>query len=125
MRRSGYAFQIYVRMYICTKEQHHTFTVAYLCSALETFTQEELWHRYLYSVLERCTHCGISLQCVGKMYVITINVPVVFMTRYVMVLRSAASLRGALEGVGPEMARARRVPFGPKKVECKRHKNNW
>ena len=34
--------------------------------------------------------------------IITINVPVVFMARYVMVLRSATSLRGALEGVGPE-----------------------
>ncbi len=39
-----------------------------------------------------------------------------------MVLRSATALRGALEGVGPEnrdflgpeMARAKRVPFGPK-----------
>jgi hypothetical protein len=31
---------------------------------------------------------------------ITINVPVVFMARYVMVLRGATSLRGALEGVG-------------------------
>jgi hypothetical protein len=34
--------------------------------------------------------------------VLTINVPVVFMARYVMVLRSATALRGALEGVGPE-----------------------
>jgi hypothetical protein len=33
---------------------------------------------------------------------ITINVPVVFMARYVMILRGATSLRGALEGVGPE-----------------------
>jgi hypothetical protein len=33
---------------------------------------------------------------------LTINVPVVFMARYVMVLRGATSLRGALEGVGPE-----------------------
>jgi hypothetical protein len=47
------------------------------------------------------------------------------MAQYVMVLRSATSLRGALEGVGPEnatflgpeMARAKRVPFGPKKVK--------
>ncbi len=31
---------------------------------------------------------------------VTINVPVVFMARYVMVLRSATSLRGTLEGVG-------------------------
>ncbi len=30
------------------------------------------------------------------------NVPVVFMARYLMVLRGATSLRGALEGVGPE-----------------------
>ncbi len=35
-------------------------------------------------------------------YIITIDVPVVFMARYVMVLRGATSLRGALEGVGPE-----------------------
>jgi hypothetical protein len=33
---------------------------------------------------------------------ITINVPVVFMSPYLMVLRGATSLRGALEGVGPE-----------------------
>jgi hypothetical protein len=33
---------------------------------------------------------------------ITINVPVVFMARYVMILRGATALRGALEGVGPE-----------------------
>ncbi len=38
--------------------------------------------------------------------IITINVPVVFMARYVMVLRGATSLRGALEGVGPEMAQS-------------------
>jgi hypothetical protein len=36
-------------------------------------------------------------------YIITINVPVVFMARYLMVLRGATSLRGALEGVGPEI----------------------
>jgi hypothetical protein len=35
-------------------------------------------------------------------YILTINVPVVFIARYVMVLRGATSLRGALEGVGPE-----------------------
>jgi hypothetical protein len=33
---------------------------------------------------------------------ITINVPVVFMAWYIMVLRGATSLLGALEGVGPE-----------------------
>jgi hypothetical protein len=41
--------------------------------------------------------------------IITINVPVVFMARYVMVLRGATSLRGALEGVGPK----NRDFFGP------------
>ncbi len=41
--------------------------------------------------------------------IITINVPVVFMARYVMILRGATSLRGALEGVGPE----NRDFFGP------------
>ncbi len=40
---------------------------------------------------------------------ITINVPVVFMARYVMVLRGATSLLGALEGVDPE----NRDFFGP------------
>ncbi len=40
---------------------------------------------------------------------LTINVPVVFMARYVMILRGATSLRGALEGVGPE----NRDFFGP------------
>jgi hypothetical protein len=34
--------------------------------------------------------------------VITINVPVVFMARYVMILRGATSLLRALEEVGPE-----------------------
>jgi hypothetical protein len=32
----------------------------------------------------------------------TTNVPVVFMAMYVMILRGATSLLGALEGVGPE-----------------------
>jgi hypothetical protein len=41
--------------------------------------------------------------------VITINVTVVYMAQYVMVLRRATSLRGALEGVGPE----NRDFFGP------------
>ncbi len=41
--------------------------------------------------------------------VITINVPVVYMARYVMVLRRATSLWEALEGVGPE----NRDFFGP------------
>jgi hypothetical protein len=50
------------------------------------------------------------------LFLITINVPVVFMARYVMFLRGATSLRGALEGVGPENEISR-VPFGPKKVE--------
>ncbi len=36
------------------------------------------------------------------LHALTINVPVVFMARYIMVLRGATSLRGALEGVGPE-----------------------
>jgi hypothetical protein len=40
---------------------------------------------------------------------ITINIPVVFMARYVMILRGATSLRGALERVGPE----NRDFFGP------------
>jgi hypothetical protein len=45
------------------------------------------------------------------------------MARYIMVLRGATSLRGALEGVGPEnqeflgpeMARAKECHLGPKK----------
>ncbi len=48
------------------------------------------------------------------------------MAQYVMVLRGATSLHeGHWKGwaleietfLGPEMARAKRVPFGPKKVE--------
>ncbi len=34
--------------------------------------------------------------------IVTINVPVVFMARYIMVLRGGTSLREALEVVGPE-----------------------
>jgi hypothetical protein len=41
--------------------------------------------------------------------ILTINVPVVFMARYVMVLRGATSLREALKGAGPE----NRDIFGP------------
>ncbi len=65
---------------------------------------------------------------------ISINVPVVFMVRYVIVLRSATSLRGALERVGPE----NQDFFGPtpsnapsndvallKTIKYKCHKNNW
>ncbi len=40
----------------------------------------------------------------------TTNVPVVFMAQYVMILRGATSLLGALEGVGPENLNF----FGPK-----------
>ncbi len=39
---------------------------------------------------------------ITQLEIITINVPFVFMARYVMVLRGATSFRGALEGVGPE-----------------------
>jgi hypothetical protein len=52
--------------------------------------------------------CSNSYQISTK-YIITINVPVVFMARYIMVLRGATSVRGALEGVGPE----NRDFFGP------------
>ena len=49
------------------------------------------------------------------MYTLTINVSVVIMARYIMVLRGATSLRGALEGVGPK----NRDFLGPKKsVVC-------
>jgi hypothetical protein len=41
----------------------------------------------------------MGLDCPGGP-VVTINVPFVYMARYVMVLRRAR-LRGALEGVGP------------------------
>jgi hypothetical protein len=37
-----------------------------------------------------------------QVWLININVPVVSMALYVMVLRGATSLPGALEGVGPE-----------------------
>ena len=71
-----------------------------------------------YYNLETCQNVSQSLnqpplQChepgTPKLTVITINVPVVFMARYVMVLRSATLLRGALEGVGPK----NRDFFGP------------
>jgi hypothetical protein len=47
------------------------------------------------------------------------------MAQYVMILRGATSLKGYWKGwalkietfLGPEMARAKRLPFGPKKVE--------
>ncbi len=41
----------------------------------------------------------------GEWSKLTMNVPVVFMARYVMVLRVATSLRGALEGVGPKKSK--------------------
>ncbi len=43
--------------------------------------------------------------CVRGHTVLTINVPVVFIARYVMILRGATSLWGALEGVDPEKSR--------------------
>ncbi len=62
---------------------------------------------------------------------LTLNVPVVFMARYVMILRGATvqhHYEGHWKGwalkiktfLGPEMARVKRVPFGPKKVELGR-----
>jgi hypothetical protein len=45
---------------------------------------------------------GYSAKWISQESSVTINVPVVFMARYVMILRGATSLRGALEGVGPE-----------------------
>jgi hypothetical protein len=50
--------------------------------------------------------------------VLTINVPVVYMARYVMVLRGATSLRGALEGVGPEMATSEASAIWAQKSLC-------
>jgi hypothetical protein len=62
-----------------------------------------------------------------RRFIITINVPVVFMARYVMVLRGATLLRGALEGVGPEnrdlgpeMARAEKK----RKSHCRKPTND-
>ncbi len=57
---------------------------------------------------ERCNACCKSYNALGN--ILTINVPVVIMARYGMVLRGAISLRGALEGVGPE----NQDFFGPK-----------
>jgi hypothetical protein len=56
--------------------------------------------------------------------ILTVNVPVVYMMRDVMVLMRANPLQGPLEGVGPEietflgleMVRAKQVPLGLKKV---------
>ncbi len=48
-------------------------------------------------------HTGISMYMYRE--TLSINVPVVFMVRYIMVLRGATSFRGAFS----------RVPFGPKK----------
>ncbi len=48
-------------------------------------------------------HIGLNFNLyVGQTALLTINVPVVIMARYIMVLRGATSLQGALEGVGPE-----------------------
>ncbi len=66
--------------------------------------------------------------CIIQYYIITIDVPVVFMARYIMVLRVQHHYEGHWKGwalkietfLGPEMARAKRVPFGPKKVDTKR-----
>jgi hypothetical protein len=53
---------------------------------------------------------------IQRILLITIYVPVVFMARFVMVLGRATSLRGALEGVSPEIWDF----FGPKwQVEIK------
>ncbi len=53
------------------------------------------------TVSEKCNNIDNPeaefLDIIGTM---TINVPVVFMARYVMVLWGATSLQGALEGLG-------------------------
>jgi hypothetical protein len=66
-----------------------------------------------YSICLRCSYT-VYMYCPTKQLlyysfqirvyrsILTINVPVVFMARYLMILRGATSLRGALEGVGPE-----------------------
>jgi hypothetical protein len=51
--------------------------------------------------------------------IITINVPVVFMARYIMVFRGATSLRGALEGVGPENCDFARAIWAQKSRDIK------
>ncbi len=56
-----------------------------------------------------CLLCVNSCVGVNSCWKLTINVPVVFEARYLMVLRSATSLLGAMEGVGPE----NRDFFGP------------
>jgi hypothetical protein len=71
--------------------------------------------------------------------ILTINVPVVFMARYIMVLRGATSLLGALEGVthvtlqGPKKSQfsgptPSNAPSNDvahlKTIKYKRHKNN-
>jgi hypothetical protein len=77
----------------------------------------EPWNLYIIWVTRACIHGYLSYTqqhettlhnstWVHK----TTNVPVVFMARYVMILRGATSLRGALEGVGPENLDF----FGPK-----------
>jgi hypothetical protein len=85
-----------------------------------------------------------ELRCILLFVIeLTINVPVVFMARYVMVLRGATSLPGALEGVGPENQDFKALKWherskwhlSPKKssndvaplktIKYKRHKNNW
>jgi hypothetical protein len=63
-------------------------------------------HRNMFYEPEPPSMC--KLQIAADLLTIN-NVPVVFMARYVMVLRGATSLRWALEGVGPE----NRNFFGP------------
>jgi hypothetical protein len=65
---------------------------------MKTINMEINMYIYMYNLLN-------ILQKLAKVlyrFVLTINVPVVFMGRYVMVLRGATSLQGAMEGVGPE-----------------------
>jgi hypothetical protein len=50
-----------------------------------------------------------------KLHIITINVPVVFMARYVMVLRRATSLRGTLDFFGPKWHSLRSCHFRAQK----------
>ncbi len=66
---------------------------------------------------------NIEIETYRNFIGITINVPVVFMARYVMVLRVQHHYEGHWKGwalkitvfLGSEMARAKRVSFGPKK----------
>ena len=95
--------------FICQLASPYSFAIIVRCTRIYS---RQGWSRQFFTFHNPLSCFDEYLQpgSIKKyVHIITINVPVVFMAQYVMILRGATSLRGALERVGPE----NRDFFGP------------